>query len=125
MLLCDSGGQYLDGTTDTTRTFHFGKPSLEEVDRYTRVLKGNLNLEMIRFPVRKKYSIKEIDILARTSLFDDGIDYLHGTGHGVGHFLNVHEGPYNKQWKPGMVHTNEPGYYKEGEYGIRIENMLI
>jgi Xaa-Pro aminopeptidase len=125
MLLCDSGGQYLDGTTDTTRTFHFGRPTTHEVECYTRVLKGNLNLERIKFPAKKKYTIKELDILARTSLFKAGIDYVHGTGHGVGHFLNVHEGPYDQHWKPGMVHTNEPGYYEDGKFGIRIENMLI
>jgi len=84
-----------------------------------------LNLERIKFPSKKKYTIKEVDILARTCLFRAGIDYLHGTGHGVGHFLNVHEGPYNQPWKPGMVHTNEPGYYENGNFGIRIENMLV
>ena len=129
--LLDSGGQYLDGTTDTTRTTHFGTPTQEEIEAYTRVLLGNLDVERIIFPNDGTYSGADIDILARRHLFEVGLNYGHGTGHGVGYFLNVHEGPHgiskfrNAPLKEGMVVTNEPGYYKEGAFGIRIENMLV
>ena len=125
VILCDSGGQYLDGTTDTTRTFHFTEPTDFQREMYTRVLKGNLDFERIRIPDKGRYTSRDIDVLARAPLWQIGLDYNHGTGHGVGHFLNVHEGPYGKHWREGMTYTDEPGYYKDGEFGIRIENLLI
>jgi len=129
--LLDSGGQYLDGTTDTTRTTHFGTPTQEEKDAYTRVLLGNLDVERVTFPNDGTYSGADIDILARRHLWAVGLNYGHGTGHGVGYFLNVHEGPHGISkfrtypLKEGMIVTNEPGYYKEGSFGIRIENILV
>lgn len=132
MYLCDSGGQYLDGTTDTTRTMHFGTPTDEEMDSFTRVLKGHIQLDMLVFPAGT--TGLAIDCIARTHLWKSGMDYRHGTGHGVGSFLNVHEGPHSIGYrlgsfkaglKEGMTVTNEPGYYKDGAYGIRIENVLI
>jgi Xaa-Pro aminopeptidase len=114
--LVDSGGQYLDGTTDVTRTFHFGNPTLQEKDSFTRVLLGNLDIERLQWPAGQ-LSGGDIDILARRHLWAKGQDYCHGTGHGVGHFEGVHEGPvgiskYNKtNYKAGMIVTNEPGYY--------------
>ena len=130
--LSDSGGQYYDGTTDITRTIILGKPNDEQKDRFTRVLKGHIKLSSHIFPKGTKGT--EIDYLARESLQEIGCDYDHGTGHGIGSFLSVHEGPQRISKKnmfpsiellPGMIISNEPGYYKEGEYGIRIENILI
>lgn len=129
--LLDSGGHYLDGTIDTTRTVHFGAPKAEEKDAYTRVLLGNLDLERMIWPESWDISGAELDIMARRRLWAKGLDYNHGTGHGVGYFLNVHEGPQGISrarkvtLKPGMNVTNEPGYYKAGEFGIRIENVMF
>lgn len=128
--LVDSGGQYLDGTTDITRTVTIGTPTEEQRDHFTRVLKGHIALAQARFPVGRTGA--HIDTLARKSLWDVGLDFDHGTGHGVGSYLGVHEGPqsisplsYKVALKPGMILSNEPGYYKAGEYGIRIENLVI
>jgi Xaa-Pro aminopeptidase len=127
LYLLDSGGQYLDGTTDVTRTIALGTPSDEMRDRFTRVLKGHIALASIRFPEGTTGS--EIDVLARQYLWEVGLDYGHGTGHGVGCYLGVHEGPQSISkrstvpLKPGMVLSNEPGFYKTGHYGIRIENL--
>jgi Xaa-Pro aminopeptidase len=128
--LVDSGGQYLDGTTDITRTVIIGTPSEEQKERFTRVLKGHIALAQARFPLGRTGA--HLDTLARKSLWDVGLDYDHGTGHGVGSYLGVHEGPqsisplgFNVPLKPGMIISNEPGYYKTGEYGIRIENLVI
>ena len=132
LYLCDSGAQYLGATTDVTRTIFIGgrKPKKEYILNYTRVLKGHINLAMIKFPKGTKGY--QIDSLARYSLWHNGLDYSHGTGHGVGSFLGVHEGPqsisknFNKsELKEGMVLSNEPGYYKSDCYGIRIENLLL
>lgn len=132
LYLCDSGAQYLDGTTDVTRTVHFGTPSAYERECFTRVLKGNLALERAVFPAGT--SGLQLDVLARLPLWQAGLDFRHGTGHGVGHFLNVHEGPQSISFRPssneakfqvGMTVTNEPGYYEDGKFGIRIENVLI
>ena len=127
-LLVDSGGQYLDGTTDITRTMAIGVPSAEMKQRYTLVLKGHLHLARVRFPVGTTGSA--LDALARAPLWNAGLDYDHGTGHGVGVYLGVHEGPQriakapnSVALRPGMILSNEPGYYKAGEYGIRIENL--
>ncbi|MBV1917272.1 MAG: aminopeptidase P family protein [Sphingomonadaceae bacterium] len=133
--LVDSGGQYPDGTTDITRTVWIGpqEPFAEVKDRFTRVLKGNIALSLTVFPKGTKGS--QLDVLARQHLWQNGVDYAHGTGHGVGSFLSVHEGPQrigkssggqNEQaLLPGMILSNEPGYYKAGEYGIRIENLML
>jgi Xaa-Pro aminopeptidase len=130
--LCDSGAQYLDGTTDTTRTLHFGTPTADERESYTLVLKGHIALEQIRFP--KGVSGFALDTLARQYLWAQGLDYRHGTGHGVGSYLNVHEGPIGigtrVQYSEvplavGNVLSNEPGYYEDGSYGIRIENIIM
>jgi Xaa-Pro aminopeptidase len=130
--LCDSGGQYLDGTTDTTRTLHFGEPAAKEKEAYTLVLKGNIALERIKFP--KGTTGFAIDSLARQYLWSNGLDYRHGTGHGVGSYLNVHEGPIGIGTRVqyadvplavGNVLSNEPGYYEDGSFGIRIENMMM
>jgi len=128
--LVDSGGQYLDGTTDITRTIIVGTPTSEMKDRFTRVLKGHIALSMTKFP--KGTSGHAIDAIARRPLWSAGLDYDHGTGHGVGSFLAVHEGPQriakfgsNVPLVPGMILSNEPGYYKAGEYGIRIENLVL
>jgi len=128
LFLIDSGGQYQDGTTDVTRTVPIGEPSQEMRERFTLVLKGHIALARARFPEGTTGS--NIDVLARMALWENGLDYDHGTGHGVGVFLGVHEGPQriskgpNKiALKPGMIVSNEPGYYKEGGYGIRIENL--
>ena len=132
MYLCDSGGQYLDGTTDVTRTLHFGTPTDEERDCYTRVLLGHIALDRAVFPLGTTGFM--LDCLARTPLWSAGLDYRHGTGHGVGHFLNVHEGPQSISFhvrsndvalKSGMTITNEPGVYLEGKFGVRIENVLV
>jgi Xaa-Pro aminopeptidase len=130
--LLDSGAQYLDGTTDVTRTLFVGggkAPSAAMKDHFTRVLKGHIQLAMVRFP--EGTSGSQLDVLARSALWQAGLEYDHGTGHGVGHFLNVHEGPHRISQvpnavalRPGMVVSNEPGYYKTGAYGIRIENLV-
>ncbi|CUS10917.1 unnamed protein product [Tuber aestivum] len=139
--LCDSGAQYLDGTTDTTRTLHFGDPTDMERKSYTLVLKGMIALDRAIFP--KGTSGFALDILARQFLWSEGLDYRHGTGHGVGSFLvidpllviqNVHEGPFGIGTRiqysevalsPGMFVSNEPGYYEDGSFGIRIENIIM
>jgi Xaa-Pro aminopeptidase len=130
LLLVDSGGQYLDGTTDITRTVAIGEPSPEMCDRFTRVLKGHIALSRIRFPAGTTGSA--LDVLARASLWMAGLDYDHGTGHGVGSYLGVHEGPQriakapnSVALRPGMIVSNEPGYYKTGAFGIRIENLQV
>jgi Xaa-Pro aminopeptidase len=129
LYLVDSGAQYLDGTTDVTRTVAIGTPTPEQRDRFTRVLKGHIALAMARFP--KGTSGSQLDALARASLWQAGLDYDHGTGHGVGAYLSVHEGPHriskmpnNVALQPGMIVSNEPGYYKTDAYGIRIENLV-
>ncbi len=128
LLLVDSGAQYLDGTTDITRTVAIGEPNQEMRERFTLVLKGHLALAAIRFPAGTTGSA--LDALARAPLWMVGLDYDHGTGHGVGSYLGVHEGPQRISklpnfvaLRPGMIVSNEPGYYKEGAYGIRIENL--
>jgi Xaa-Pro aminopeptidase len=130
--LCDSGAQYRDGTTDTTRTLHFTEPTEMERKAYTLVLKGNMALERVKFP--KGTTGFALDALARQFLWAEGLDYRHGTGHGVGSFLNVHEGPigigtrvqYSEvSLAVGNVVSDEPGYYEDGKFGIRIENMVM
>jgi Xaa-Pro aminopeptidase len=129
LYLIDSGGQYRDGTTDVTRTVAIGAPTAEMRDRFTRVLKGHIAIATARFPVGT--SGAQIDALARVALWRAGLDYDHGTGHGVGSYLAVHEGPAriskigNAPLEPGMILSNEPGYYKTGAYGIRIENLVV
>lgn len=129
LFLLDSGGQYLDGTTDVTRTIAIGTPSEEQKRRFTQVLKGHISLASIVFP--KGVCGRNLDVLARAALWADGEDYAHGTGHGVGAYLGVHEGPQGIHMRsdvplqPGMVISNEPGYYKEGEFGIRIESLIV
>jgi len=130
LLLVDSGAQYLDGTTDVTRTVAVGEPSREMRDRFTRVLKGHIALATVRFPAGT--SGHALDALARRPMWEAGLDYDHGTGHGVGSYLGVHEGPQRiaklpnaVALLPGMIVSNEPGYYKEGAYGIRIENLQV
>ncbi len=128
LFLIDSGGQYIDGTTDVTRTIPIGAPTDEMRQRFTWVLKGHIALAEIRFP--KGTTGSNLDVLARAALWSKGLDYDHGTGHGVGVFLGVHEGPQRISkapnpiaLQPGMIVSNEPGYYKTGAYGIRIENL--
>ncbi len=129
LLLLDSGGQYPSGTTDITRMLPVGQPSQEMVDRTTLVLKGMIAVTQARFPVGTKGAA--LDTYARHALWQAGLDYGHGTGHGVGSFLSVHEGPHGiysrsmVELKPGMILSNEPGYYKENAYGIRIENLIL
>lgn len=129
LMLVDSGGQYLMGTTDITRTIASGPATSVQKDRFTRVLKGMMAIAMARFP--RGTTGAQIDILARQFLWQEGITYHHGTGHGVGHYLSVHEGPvgismrYSTPLEPGMIISDEPGYYEEGAYGIRIENMVL
>ena len=129
IFLIDSGGQYRDGTTDITRTVIVGQAAPEMKDRFTRVLKGMIGVSRIRFP--KGTCGSQLDALARASLWNAGLDYDHGTGHGVGSYLSVHEGParINKTdrtpLEPGMILSNEPGFYKPDHYGIRIENLLL
>ena len=130
LLLVDSGGQYQDGTTDITRTVAIGEPSAEMRDRFTRVLKGHIALARVRFPAGTSGSA--LDVLARQALWMAGLDYDHGTGHGVGSYLGVHEGPQRiakapnaVSLLPGMILSNEPGYYRTGAYGIRIENLQV
>jgi Xaa-Pro aminopeptidase len=129
LFLIDSGGQYQDGTTDITRTVAIGKPSDEMRQRYTLVLKGHIAIGTARFP--KGTRGIDLDPLARKALWDHGLDFSHGTGHGVGSYLSVHEGPQSISKRglaliePGMIISNEPGYYKTGAYGIRIENLVL
>ena len=135
LYLVDSGGQYRDGTTDVTRTIAIGQPTAEMRRRFTQVLKGHIALAAAVFPAGTRGS--QIDMLARMFLWADGVDYAHGTGHGVGHFLAVHEGPQriakpaggqagtDEPLRAGMILSNEPGYYKPGHFGIRIENLVL
>jgi Xaa-Pro aminopeptidase len=135
LYLIDSGGQYVDGTTDITRTVPIGEPTAEMRDRFTRVLKGHIAIATAVFPKGTRGS--QLDSFARRPLWEAGLDYAHGTGHGVGSFLAVHEGPQrispvgssqsggDEPLQPGMIISNEPGYYKTGEYGIRIENLVL
>ncbi len=129
LYLVDSGAQYQDGTTDITRTIAIGKPTDEMRDRFTRVLKGHIGLATARFPVGARGV--DLDPFARRALWDAGLDYGHGTGHGIGSYLSVHEGPQSISragmvpLQAGMLCSNEPGYYKEGAYGIRIENLVL
>ncbi|ODN69238.1 aminopeptidase P family protein [Methylobrevis pamukkalensis] len=129
IFLIDSGAQYEDGTTDITRTVIVGEPTAEMRDRYTRVLKGMIAISMARFP--KGTTGAHLDVLARQALWSAGLDFDHGTGHGVGVYLSVHEGPQriskasHVPLLPGMILSNEPGYYKDGAWGIRIENLVI
>jgi Xaa-Pro aminopeptidase len=130
LYLLDSGAQYLDGTTDVTRTVAIGEPTQEMRDRFTRVLKGHIALALACFP--KGTTGTQLDAFARRALWQKGLDYDHGTGHGVGSYLGVHEGPQRiskapngQVLLPGMIVSNEPGYYKTGGYGIRIENLVL
>jgi Xaa-Pro aminopeptidase len=135
LYLVDSGGQYADGTTDVTRTIAVGPPTDEMRDRFTRVLKGHIAIASARFPQGTRGS--QLDSFARRPLWEAGLDYAHGTGHGVGSFLSVHEGPQrisfvgssqsggDEPLRAGMILSNEPGYYKAGAYGIRIENLIL
>ncbi|TIV72422.1 MAG: aminopeptidase P family protein, partial [Mesorhizobium sp.] len=129
LFLLDSGGQYQDGTTDITRTVPIGQPTEEMRERFTLVLKGMIGISMLRFPTGTRGS--EIDAVARMALWKHGCDFAHGTGHGVGSYLAVHEGPQRiartgtEKLLGGMMLSNEPGYYKEGAYGIRIENLIL
>ena len=130
LFLLDSGAQYPDGTTDVTRTVAIGEPTAEMRERFTLVLKGHIALARARFP--KGTSGSQLDSLARYALWQAGLDYDHGTGHGVGSYLGVHEGPQRVSKRPdqvalepGMIVSNEPGYYKNGHYGIRIENLVL
>jgi Xaa-Pro aminopeptidase len=130
LFLIDSGAQFQDGTTDVTRTVAVGGATPEMRDRFTRVLKGHIQLALARFP--EGTSGAQLDAFARRPLWDAGLDYGHGTGHGVGSYLSVHEGPqsissrgFAQALMPGMIVSNEPGYYKTGEYGIRIENLVV
>ena len=129
--LIDSGGQYVNGTTDITRTVALGQPTDEQKDRFTRVLKGVIALTTTSFP--QGTVGKQLDTIARLALWEDGLNYGHGTGHGIGHYLNVHEGPQaisptrctGVALEPGMITSIEPGFYKEGEYGMRTENVVL
>jgi Xaa-Pro aminopeptidase len=133
ILLIDSGGQYLDGTTDITRTIAIGRPTDRQKQDFTLVLKGTINLALAKFPAGTKGY--QLDLLARKALWENGLNYGHGTGHGVGFCLNVHEGPQNigqgggrdskTVIEPGMLISDEPAIYREGEYGIRIENLIL
>lgn len=131
LYLIDSGAQYKDGTTDVTRTVHFGTPSQHEIECFTRVLKGVIGIATAVFPSKIKGNC--LDSFARKHLWEVGLDYLHGTSHGVGSFLNVHEGPMGISWRvypndpglqAGMILSDEPGYYEDGKFGIRIENIV-
>ncbi len=130
LYLIDSGGQYFQGTTDVTRTIAVGNPSQEMIDNFTYVLQGHINLACAKFP--RGTTGVQLDTLARMALWQQGKDYDHGTGHGVGSFLSVHEGPcsiskrsFSQPLLEGMILSNEPGYYKENAYGIRIENLVL
>lgn len=133
MYLLDSGGQYLDGTTDVTRTFHFGIPTQYEKECYTRVLMGHIDLARLQWP-SGVYG-REIDAVARRHLWDVGLRYRHGTGHGIGAYLSVHEGPgaiayrrneydLDSPLKENHFYSDEPGYYEAGKFGIRLENIM-
>ena len=129
LYLVDSGGQYYFGTTDITRTLCFGEPTRDQKEMFTRVLKGHIELSTLAFP--EGVNGQHIDLVARRPLWDVGRNYLHGTGHGIGHFLNVHEGPLSISSRAadvklavGHVLSNEPGYYEDGGYGIRTENLV-
>jgi Xaa-Pro aminopeptidase len=128
LLLVDSGAQYQDGTTDITRTLPIGTPSQEMRQAFTRVLRGMIAISQLRFP--EGLAGRDIDAIARAPLWAAGQDYDHGTGHGVGSFLSVHEGPQRLSragdvpLQPGMILSNEPGYYRPGAFGIRIENLI-
>ncbi|EFN85021.1 Xaa-Pro aminopeptidase 1 [Harpegnathos saltator] len=135
-LVVDSGGQYLDGTTDVTRTLHFGDPTDEQKKAYTRVLIGSIQLSSLVFP--NGLTTGQLDTVAREPLWNIGYDYMHGTGHGIGHFSSVHESPISVSYfdinnlvtgcsiklMPGFFLSNEPGYYKEGDFGVRLENII-
>lgn len=129
LILIDSGGQYLDGTTDITRVVPAGEPTEEHCRHFTLVLKGMIGVSVARFPVGTRGM--DIDVLARNALWQNGLDYAHGTGHGVGSYLGVHEGPQNISKRgtvalqTGMIISNEPGYYETGSHGIRIENLVL
>ena len=129
LFLVDSGAQYLDGTTDITRTIAVGAPTRQMQERFTLVLKGHIAIAAARFP--KGTRGIDLDPLARRALWRAGLDFDHGTGHGVGSYLSVHEGPQGisrrsaVELEPGMIVSNEPGYYRPGAYGIRIENLLL
>ncbi|XP_006657547.2 aminopeptidase P2 [Oryza brachyantha] len=131
LFLLDSGAQYIDGTTDITRTVHFGEPSPRQKECFTKVLQGHIALDQAVFPERTPGFV--LDVLARSSLWKIGLDYRHGTGHGVGAALNVHEGPQSISYRygnltalqKGMIVSNEPGYYEDNSFGIRIENLLL
>lgn len=133
IFLIDSGGQYLDGTTDITRTISLGEPDRGQKSDFTLVLKGFINLALAKFPTGTKGY--QLDILARKALWNSGLNYGHGTGHGVGFFLNVHEGPYSigtgnsggiqPSIEPGLIFSDEPAIYRDGKYGIRTENLLL
>lgn len=130
LLLVDSGANYLDGTTDITRTITLGEPTNAQRHDFTLVMKGHISLAQAVFPIGTRGA--QLDALARINLWKEGLSYLHGTGHGVGHFLNVHEGPQSIRLNdtlapmtPGMITSNEPGLYREGEYGIRCENLVL
>jgi Xaa-Pro aminopeptidase len=129
--LIDAGGQYQDATTDVTRTISLGEPTEEQKENFTRILKGVIGLTLTSFP--QGTSGKQLDSIARLALWDKGLNFGHGVGHGVGSYLNVHEGPQAISYyrcigvglEPGMITTIEPGYYKENEYGMRIENIAV
>jgi Xaa-Pro aminopeptidase len=130
LLLVDGGGQYLDGTTDVTRTMAVGEPSDDQRRMFTLVLKGHIAMATVRFPVGT--TGHQIDALARLPMWMAGLDYDHGTGHGVGSYLGVHEGPQRiaklvntQPLLTGMILSNEPGYYREGHWGIRIETLQV
>eukprot|EP01018_Ginkgo_biloba_P032583 Gb_05542 [translate_table: standard] len=131
LFLLDSGGQYVDGTTDITRTVHFGEPTPRQKECFTRVLQGHIAIDQAIVPENTPGFV--LDVLARSSLWKVGLDYRHGTGHGVGAALNVHEGPQSISYRyenmthlqRGMIVSNEPGYYEDHSFGIRIENLLI
>ena len=129
LYLVDSGAQFVDGTTDITRTVAIGGPTPEMRDRFTRVLKGHIAIATARFPAGTRGI--DLDPFARRALWDAGLDFAHGTGHGVGSYLSVHEGPQSISRRgmtvlqPGMIISNEPGYYKNGHFGIRIENLVL
>ncbi|KAK0331770.1 hypothetical protein LTR94_027597, partial [Friedmanniomyces endolithicus] len=130
LLLVDGGGQYLDGTTDVTRTMAIGEPSADQKHKFTLVLKAHIAMATIRFPAGT--SGMALDAIARAPMWAAGLDYDHGTGHGVGSYLGVHEGPQRiAKWgtsQPlveGMILSNEPGYYREGSWGIRIETLQV
>ncbi len=130
ILLVDSGGQYTYGTTDITRTVALGDPTPEQRHDFTLVMKGHIALAMIKFPEGTRGA--QLDVLARQYLWNDGKAYYHGTGHGVGFFINCHEGPQSIRLnenptplEPGMITSNEPGLYLEGKYGIRCENLIV